>query len=126
MVARGRWLFGGDVPKSFISLIFGILAIVLSLVTLSSMIVNPIYLSGEMILEVQDRITKMIIGLVAGFGFGTVSWMVGFVAFPADKSQPHWRTCRICSSIGIGFGVLAILIYLTLIMLLPIPVQYPI
>lgn len=122
MVTHGSSLFWGDVPKSFVSLILGILAIVLSLVTLSNLIVNPIDFSGEMMLEIQDRITKMIIWLVAGFGLGTVSWMVGFVAFPADKSQPKWRTCRICSSIGIGFGILAILIYLAIISLLPVPV----
>lgn len=121
MVARGSLLHWGDVPKSFVSLILGILAIVFSLVTLSNLLVNPIDLSGGMMLEPQDRITKMIIWLVAGFGLGTVSWMVGFVAFPADKSQPHWRTCKICSSVGIGLGILAVLIYLALILLLPVP-----
>lgn len=124
MVTRNSYFWGGDVPKSLVSLLLGIVAIVLILVTLSSMIINPIYLSGEVILEVQSRITKLIIGLVGGFGLGTVSWMVGFVAFPAEKSQPYWRTCRICSSIGIGFGILAILVYLALMVFIPVPVIF--
>lgn len=125
MVARGRSLIWGDVPKSLVSLNLGIIASIVSFLVLTNLILNPIDLSSEMTLEVQDRITSLLIWLVAGFGLGMMSWMVGFIAFPTDKSQPRWRTCRICSSLGIGFGILAILIYLVFMLFIPVPAYYP-
>lgn len=124
MVPRRGSLIWGDVPRSLVSLILGILAIIAIIVTIAGMDINLIEFGGGSTQEDLRRTTNTIIGLVTGFGFGMVSWMVGFIAFPTDKSHPRWRTCKICSSLGIGFGILAILIYLVIMLLVPTPVIF--
>jgi len=110
----------GEVPKSLISLVLGILATIAVLLALSSLIVNPIDISGGITQEVQGRISIVFIGMIAGFGLGMASWMAGCDALPSNKSQPHWKMCRVCANMGIVFGILAMLIYLVFISLLPV------
>jgi hypothetical protein len=119
MVVRRKSFIWGEVPKSLISLVLGILATIAVLLVLSSLIVNPIDISGGITQEVQGRISIVFIGMIAGFGLGMASWMAGCDAFPSNKSQPHWKMCRVCASMGIVFGILAMLIYLVFISLLP-------
>ena len=112
-------LVWGAIPKSLVSLVLGILAVLIGLLALSSLLIDPIDAEGGIAMGDLGRISTVIIGMVAGFGFGMASWVAGFDVFPIAKSQPHWKMCRVCASSGIIFGVLGMLIYLVFITLLP-------
>jgi len=64
-------------------------------------------------------------GMIAGFGLGLASGLVGSDALPGKNSRPHWKMCRVCASTGIAFGILAILVYLVFIALLPVIFPLP-
>jgi hypothetical protein len=125
MVSKGNMFFGGEVPKSLISLSIGILGATASLLALGSFITNPINTTSGFAPDDQSRLSMLLIGMTAGFGLGVVSWIAACDVFPGDKSQPHWRMCRVCASVGIGFGILAILGYLAFITLLPVLLPLP-
>ena len=82
-------------------------------------------LAGGFTQETQGRLATVLIGMVAGFGLGMASWMTGCDTVTGDKSQPHWKMCRIIGGLGIGFGVLAMLAYLTFITFLPAILPIP-
>jgi hypothetical protein len=119
MVIRGKFFVLGEVPKSLVSLAFGILAFIAAILSLFSLIANPLDLAGGIALEDQGRLSRLFVGMIAGAGLGMASWIAGCDAFPGNKSQPHWKMCRVCASTGIAFGILAILIYFVFISLLP-------
>jgi hypothetical protein len=125
MVAKARSYLWGNLPKALISLNLGIVSSIIGLFALLNLILYPLNFSNEISQEVQLKVSRLLIWLVTGFCLGMISWMVGFVAFPADKKHPRWRTCRVCSSIGISLGILAILIYLFVLMFLPVPAYIP-
>jgi hypothetical protein len=119
MVANEKPLRRAELPKSLFSLVLGTLATLVALLALTSLIVNPVDLSGGIVREVQGRLSIVFMGMIAGFGLGMASWMVACDAVPGDKNNPHWKMCRIFASLGTGFGLLAILVYLVFISLLP-------
>jgi hypothetical protein len=125
MVSGANTFAWGKVPKSLVSLVLGILAITASLLALASLITNPIDLSAGLTPIIQVRFSMVLIGMTAGFGLGVACWIAGCDVFPSDKSQPHWKMCRVCASIGIGFGILAVLGYLVFISLLPALLSVP-
>jgi hypothetical protein len=63
--------------------------------------------------------------LIAGFGLGVASSVVGSEALPQKDSRPHWRMCRICAGSGMALGILAMLAYLVFIALLPVVFPLP-
>jgi hypothetical protein len=98
---------------------FGNLPTSVGLLAFSSLIVNPVDLSGGIVREFQGRLSIVFIGMIVPFGLGMASWMVGCDAVPRAKSQPHWKMCRTFAIVGTGFGLLAILVYLAYNTLLP-------
>ncbi len=119
MVSRQRSFILGEIPKSLISLVSGILAITAALLTLSGLIVDLIEVSAGITPETQSRLSVVFMGMVAGFGLGMAGWLAAFDAVTIAKSQPHWKMCRVCAGAGIALGILAILSYLVFISLLP-------
>ncbi len=115
----------GELPKSLISLVLGILASISGLLALSSFIMNLIAQTGGTVQEVHDLFFGALAGLIAGFVLGVAGSVVGNDALPQKNSRPHWRTCRICAGTGIAFGVLVMLAYLVFIALLPVVLPLP-
>ena len=125
MVVQRGILMRGELPKSLISLVLGILASISGLLALSSFVNNFNVQTGGTVQEVHDRLFLVLAGLIAGFGLGVASSVVGSEAIPQKNSRPHWRMCRICASSGMALGVLAMLAYLVFIALLPVVFPLP-
>jgi hypothetical protein len=125
MVVQQNVLMRGELPKSLISLVLGILASISGLLTLFSFIINLIVQTGGTVQEVHDRLFIVLAGLIAGFVLGVASSVVGSEALPQKNSRPQSRICRICASAGIAFGVLGMLAYLVFIALLPVVFPLP-
>jgi uncharacterized membrane protein len=125
MVVQRSALMRGELPKSLISLVLGILASISGLLALSSFIINLIVQSGATVQEVQDIFFGVLAGLIAGFVLGVASSVVGSEALPQKNSRPHWRICRICAGSGMALGILAMLAYLVFIALLPFVFPLP-
>jgi hypothetical protein len=125
MVAQRSALMRGELPKSLISLVLGILATISGLLALSSLFIDPIITAGGTVQEVHNRFFGALVGVIAGFLLGLASGVVGRDGLPAKNSQPQWRICRVCASTGIVFGFLAMLTYLVFIALLPVIFPLP-
>jgi hypothetical protein len=125
MVVQRSALKQGVLPKSLISLVLGILASISGLLALSSFIINLIVQTGGTVQEVHDRLFMVLAGLIAGFGLGVASSVVGSEALPQKDRRPHWRMCRICAGSGMVLGILAMLAYLVFIALLPVVFPLP-
>ena len=125
MVVQRSALMQGELPKSLISLVLGILASISGLLALSSFIINLIVQTGVTVQEEHDLFFGVLAGLIAGFVLGVASSVVGSEALPQKNSRPQSQICRICASAGIVFGVLAILAYLVFIALLPVVFPLP-
>ena len=125
MVVQRSALMRGELPKSLISLVLGILASISGLLALSSFIINLNVHTGGTVQEVHDSLFIVLAGLIAGFGLGVASSVVGSEALPQKDSRPHWRMCRICAGSGMALGILAMLAYLVFIALLPVVFPLP-
>jgi hypothetical protein len=125
MVVQRSALMRGELPKSLISLVLGILASISGLLALSSFIINLNVQTGGTVQEVHDSLFIVLAGLIAGFGLGVASSVVGSEALPQKDSRPHWRMCRICAGSGMALGILAMLAYLVFIALLPVVFPLP-
>ena len=125
MVAQRGALMRGELPKSLISLVLGILATISGLLALSFLFVNHFSIAGGTVQEVHNKFFGVAVGVVAGFLMGLASGVVGRDAFPGKNSRPHWKMCRICAGSGIAFGMLAMLAYLVFIALLPVIFPLP-
>jgi hypothetical protein len=125
MVVQRNAPMRGELPKSLISLVLGILASISGLLALASLYVNFIKPSGGTVQEVNDTLFGGIAGMIAGFVLGLAGGVVGSDALPGKDSHPQWKMCRICASSGIAFGILAMLFYLAFIALLPVIFPLP-
>ena len=125
MVAQRSAPMRGELPKSLISLVLGILASISGLLALISLFVDPIITTGGTVQEVHDRLFGVMAGMIAGFVLGLASGVVGSDALPGRNSRPHWKICRICAGSGIALGILAMLAYLVFIALLPVIFPLP-
>jgi hypothetical protein len=125
MVVQRRLILRGELPKSLISLVLGILATISGLLALISLFANLIVQTGATVQEVHDQFFGVLAGLIAGFVLGVAGSVVGSEALPEKNSRPQWKICRICASTGIALGFLAMLIYLVFIALLPVIFPLP-
>ena len=125
MVVQRSAFMQGELPKSLISLVLGILASISGLLALSSFIINLIVQTGVTVQEVHDLFFGVLASLIAGFVLGVASSVVSSEALPQKNSRPQSQICRICASAGIAFGVLAMLAYLVFIALLPVIFPLP-
>jgi uncharacterized membrane protein len=125
MVVQRSALMRGELPKSLISLVLGILASISGLLALSSVFINLVAKSGVTVQEFESRFFGVLVGMIAAFLLGVASGVVGSEALPAKNSRPHWKMCRICAGSGIAFGILAMLSYLAFIALLPVIFPLP-
>ncbi len=125
MVAQRGALMRGELPKSLISLVLGILATISGLLALSSLLLHPINIAGGTVQEVHNRFFGAVVGLIASFLMGLASGVVGSEALSGKNSRLHWRLCRICAGSGVAFGSLAMLAYLVFIALLPVIFPLP-
>jgi hypothetical protein len=124
MVAQRGALMRGELPKSLISLVLGILASISGLLALISLFVHPIATGGT-VQEVKGRLFGVLAGMIASFILGLAGGVVGSDGLPDKNSRPHWKMCRVCASTGIAFGILAMLIYLVFIAWLPVILPLP-
>jgi hypothetical protein len=120
VVSRQKSFVRSDLARPFISIVLGILATISGLVTLSSLFLNPMNMAGGITPEIQGRLFRVFLGMIAGFVFGMLSWLVGNDAFLCNKGRPHWKISNVCGSLGIAFGILAMLVYLVFISFLPV------
>jgi hypothetical protein len=120
MVIKQKSFHQSDLTISTISIVLGTLATISGFVTLFSLFLNPMDMTGGITPEIQGRLFRVFLGMIAGFVFGMLSWLVGNVAIPSNTGLPHWKISNVCGSIGIGFGILAMVIYLVFISFLPV------
>lgn len=120
MVVPRKSFVWGEVPKSLISLVLGILATIAVLLALSSLIVNPIVISGGITQEVQGRISIVFIGMIAVLDWEwPAGWQVA-TRYQAIKANRIGKCAGYVRTWGLFFGILAMLIYLVFISLLPV------